>query len=278
MHNCIGLCVGVTVFFSCIQPGLLSRYLHHICAEEVPDGKGGFTEDTSRRVEYFRHIVMRIMRLLLEPSELECDSGFALVREVMACKVFPFLPSVVGSRNLNGWIHTALKKLEARRNAAKDRSKPSAAASGQSSKDGNTDSGAIVDNEADAAAEGEEEDEEDWDDDDNEISGDGSVQQASQPPVVSCLLPEDVDLFFSSKLADLVRRTADVRTRVLSRAISCCSYLCLFPWHSRDDFLYPLRVPFDLTCDAEREARSCVRSQFCWRKDFKKRSYWCPGG
>ena len=67
------------------------------------------------------------------------------------------------------------------------------------------DSGAIVDNEADAV-EGEEEDD-DWDD---EINGDGSMQ-ASQPPVVSCLLPEDVDLFFSSKLADLVRRTADVR-------------------------------------------------------------------
>eukprot|EP00750_Incisomonas_marina_P024664 INCI5138.2.p1 GENE.INCI5138.2~~INCI5138.2.p1 ORF type:complete len:1626 (+),score=319.45 INCI5138.2:225-5102(+) len=189
------------------------KYLHHICAEEVPDGKGGFTEDTTRRVEYFRHIVMRIMRLLLESSELECDTGFALVREVMACKVFPFLPNVVGSRNLNGWIHTALKKLEARRNATKHGSKHSAAANGQNDGKNHTDSAAIVD-ETDAA-EGEEEDE-NWDD---EISGDDSVQ-VSQPPVVSCLLPEDVDLFFSSKLADLVRRTADNARREAASALS----------------------------------------------------------
>ena len=52
----------------------------------------------------------------------------------MCSKVFPLLPSVVCSRNLNDWTRTAVLKVEARRYAAKHKKKP-----GSSSSDSNND-------------------------------------------------------------------------------------------------------------------------------------------
>ena len=159
------------------------KYLHPICGEDVDDGKGGFKKDTSRREEYFRHIVVRVMRLLLEPSETGCESGFAIVREVMACKVFPFLPSVLCSRNMNGWIHLALKKIEARRLADKSgraggSSEPTAAATTTSD---------TVDELRDES-----------------LQESGAPHTPEVPPVICCLAAEDLDLFYSSNLATLV--------------------------------------------------------------------------
>ena len=101
-------------------------------------------DTTSRRIDYFRNVVVRAMKLLLEPSELECDTGFAVVREVLAAKVFPFLPSVVGSRLLNQLVHMALvNMLASRKNNSSGKGSNSAGGDATSNaSSSNTDAGA----------------------------------------------------------------------------------------------------------------------------------------
>lgn len=176
------------------------NYLHHICAEQVSDGCGGTKEDTTRRQVYFRHLVTRVMHLLLEPTELSCESGFTITREVLSQKVFPFLPGVVCSKNLNSWTYMALKKVLAKKKQVDMEKK-------------NGRMGSVLSEHF--AASYDDDDTIECNQSDPLLAMMGGDEASEVPPVISCLLPEDLDLFFSFTFSKMVREANKKATNIV---------------------------------------------------------------
>ena len=189
------------------------KYLHHMCADVIYDDENGGppTIDLTRQRAYFRRVVVKAMHVLLEPTELNCEAAFAVTREVMVCKVFSILPNVIGSKNLNGWTHSALKNMEKRRLQAEWEKKhgpgtfpgganANANSAGAANSSADSSSSSSNNNNNNNALGDDRKLDDDGDDDDDDID-----DVPELPPIISCLAPGDEELFFSAKLTAIVR-------------------------------------------------------------------------